>query len=79
VPSPDHAVRDIFHRIGTLEATTNALRADAVAHEIADQRSHDDHEARLRDQEQFKAKVFGAAAFGSGIVTLIGWLLNYAR
>lgn len=59
-------MKNLFHRLGTLEATMTTHVAD-------DARSHDDHEDRIRKLEHLTAKVVGGAIVGS---TLGAWLLS---
>jgi hypothetical protein len=75
--SSDNGVRDIFSRLGALEAKTDMMHHQTVEHAEDDQRVHTDHEHRIREQEIMRAKVVGAAALGGTITSVIGWLLSY--
>lgn len=55
-------MRELFHRLGTLELMTTEHSKDLA-----------DHENRLRKLEHLTAKVVGGAIVGS---TVGGWLLS---
>jgi hypothetical protein len=66
-------VKDLFNRLGHVEAAIEANTKALEAHNAVDTKSHDDHEGRLRKLEHLTAKVVGGAIVGSA---LGGWILS---
>lgn len=62
-------VREMLHRIGTLEVHTAELKVKQTALD----ETTDDHEVRLRKLEYLTAKVVGGAILGSALGS---WILS---